>query len=84
MRSLDIRAYFGSIGRMSDSMSPRRDRRGAVGVELMEDRVSLSGFTVQPMGVINGNGDPISPMSLVRQFNPQPDPPSALTRIIAI
>jgi hypothetical protein len=33
-------------------MSPRGDRRAAVGVELMEARVSLSNFTVTQPGLI--------------------------------
>lgn len=85
MRSLDVRSWSGSVVRTPDSMSPRRDRRMAVGVELMEARVSLSGFTVRPPAVIRGYEDPneFSP-AVVRAFNPQPDPPTRAAMIIAI
>ena len=62
-----------------------RSRRAIVGVEVVEPRISLSGFTGQATGVIHGYEVPNQrSTSLVRQFNPQPALPTALTRIIAI
>ena len=58
MRSLHIRAWFGSIASISGSTSTRRDRRAAVGVESMEARVALSSFTAMRPGLIRGVEDP--------------------------
>jgi hypothetical protein len=49
-------------------MPPRRAR---VGVEALEDRVSLSGFAAQPGGTIYGVEDPNQRTAiLVSSFNP--------------
>jgi hypothetical protein len=42
MRFRQVSKRFGSMGRMVRSTAPRRDRRAAVGVELMEGRALLS------------------------------------------
>jgi hypothetical protein len=42
MRFRHVSESFGSMGRMVRSTAPRRDRRAAVGVELMEGRALLS------------------------------------------
>jgi hypothetical protein len=57
-----------------------RSRRAVVGVEAVEPRISLSGVTVRPM-IEDPN---IRSPKLVSRFNPQPDPPTAWSRIIAI
>lgn len=50
--------------------SSRRDRKVSLAVESVERRLSLSGVAAGA--------------ALVHEFNPQPDPPSSLVRIIAI
>src|SRR5690348_18003685 len=67
------------FGRSARENGPR-SRRAVVGVEAVEPRVSLSGLAVRPM-VEDPN---IRSASFVRQFNPQPDPPTVATQIIAI
>ena len=42
MRFHPVSEWFGSMSRMVWSTAPRRDRRAAVGVELMEGRALLS------------------------------------------
>lgn len=75
------RAFF---NRSDRELGPR-SRRTAVGVEAVEPRISLSAFTMRPTGVILGVEYPnLRSTSLVRQFDPQPDPPTVLTKIIAI
>jgi hypothetical protein len=67
MRSLHARTGFGSLGCFSHSMSPRRDRHPALGVELMETRALLSGC--------------VAGSSAYRTFNAQPDPPAVVTLV---
>ena len=67
MRLVIVRASFGSIARVEQSMSPRRDRRASLEVELMEARTLLSGFSAGS--------------SARRTFNPQPDPPTVMAPV---
>jgi hypothetical protein len=65
MRSLDVRSWFGSIGRMSHWVPTRRNRHAPLGVELMEVRALLSSISALS--------------SAYRTFNPQQDPSTVVS-----
>ena len=74
-----IRLERTSSGRAPGNVAVGLDER-SWGVEAVEPRISLSGFTVRPMYEDPNQRSP----KLVRPFNPQPAPPTVAIQIIAI
>jgi hypothetical protein len=70
MRPFRLDARINQVRTSKADSTGRRSRRARVGVEAMEPRLSLSGFT--------------SSVATIRAFNPQPDPPVGRAAIIAI